>query len=510
LEAIKIPYKETENFSKIVLDYISEKKELKKFINDFPDIDSLGKQIKLKSSQKLDRVSLVSALEKQYENIDVSKQTLQNIQLLNNKQTFTITTGHQLCLFTGPLYFIYKIASAINLVQSLNKKYPKNNFVPVFWLASEDHDFEEVNSINLYREKILWETKQSGPVGRMKPHGIKLLIDEIRHVLGEGELVDRVINLFKNAYNKKNLSLATRFLVDELFSDFGVVVLDADIPILKKQLIPIIKKDVIENKFYNLIKDTADQLSQDYHIQAKVRKINFFRIKENSRERIDVASSEEDIFNNYAEYSPNVLIRPLYQELILPNLAYIGGGAEIAYWMLLRTSFVDSKIPMPLIILRNSALILSKPQAHKLNKLEIKDQQLFKNIDRLKKDYVMRNNLTISFEKELVNLNKIYDAIFLKTKDISMHSSIESMKTKNIQMFEKSENKLIKFTKDRDLIEINQIEKIMKILFPISSLQERHDNFTSYYCRYGENFIKILVQNLNPLDTNFVILKLEK
>ena len=285
MEAIKIPYKETENFSKIVLDYISEKKELKKFINDFPDIDSLGKQIKLKSSQKLDRVSLVSALEKQYENIDVSKQTLQNIQLLNNKQTFTITTGHQLCLFTGPLYFIYKIASAINLVQSLNKKYPKNNFVPVFWLASEDHDFEEVNSINLYREKILWETKQSGPVGRMKPHGIKLLIDEIRHVLGEGELVDRVINLFKNAYNKKNLSLATRFLVDELFSDFGVVVLDADIPILKKQLIPIIKKDVIENKFYNLIKDTADQLSQDYHIQAKVRKINFFRIKENQISR---------------------------------------------------------------------------------------------------------------------------------------------------------------------------------------------------------------------------------
>ena len=507
MEVIKIPYKETNHFSKLVLDYLANDPKLKSFINDFPSLDSFSTQITQKSFQNIDRIALHKVLKNQ--NLNPSKETLKNIDTIKDENTFSITTGHQLCLFTGPLYLIYKIASTINLVETLKVKFPENNFIPIFWLASEDHDFEEVSSINLFNKKIKWSTKQKGAVGKMNTTDVNVLIDQIKEVLGEsGNSVD-LISLFKKAYTNNNLAQATRIILNKLFGEYGLVIIDADSKVLKNKLIDIIKKDVLKSDLFNDINKISEEFSAHYKLQAKPREINFFRIKNNSRVRIDEKTSSNDIENNFFEYSPNVLLRPLYQELILPNLAYVGGGAEISYWMLLKQVFKNNNIVMPLLILRNSALIMTAKNQKKINQLAISSNELFNDIDLLKKQFTLRNNNNILLNDEINQLEEIYQRIKNKISDLSFQTSLESMKVKNIQMLSNTEKKIITHFKNRNIISLNKLEKIISLLFPENSLQERYDNFIPYYLNYGENFIKILVKELNPLDTNFVILNLE-
>ena len=278
MEVIKIPYKETNNhFSKLVLDYLANDPKLKSFIRSFPSLDSFTTQIIQKSSQQIDRSSLYNVLKSQ--NLNSSEKTLKNIENIKEENTFSITTGHQLCLFTGPLYLIYKIAATINLVESLKVKFPENNFIPLFWLASEDHDLDEVSSINLFNKKIKWNTNQSGAVGKMNTTEVNVLIDQIKEIFGKSENLDDLISLFKKAYTDNNLSQATRIILNKFFGDYGLVIIDADSKELKKQFIDIIKKDVLKNKFYNDINKIAEEFSKNYKVQAKARKINFFRIK---------------------------------------------------------------------------------------------------------------------------------------------------------------------------------------------------------------------------------------
>ena len=338
---------------------------------------------------------------------------------------------------------------------------------------------------------------------------VNVLIDQIKEIFGKSENLDDLISLFKKAYTDNNLSQATRIILNKFFGDYGLVIIDADSKELKKQFIDIIKKDVLKNKFYNDINKIAEEFSKNYKVQAKARKINFFRIKNNSRDRIDNPTSNDDIESNFFEYSPNVLLRPLYQELILPNLAYVGGGAEISYWMLLKQVFENNNIVMPLLILRNSALVVTHKNQQKIKKLGISCHELFNNIDLLKKQYTLRNNNDILLNNEINDLVEIYDRIKDKIDDVSFKNSLESMKVKNIQMFSNTEKKIIAYFKNRNITSLNQLEKIISLLFPENKLQERFDNFIPYYLNYGENFIKILVQELNPLDTNFVILNFE-
>ena len=212
MEVIKIPYKETNNhFSKLVLDYLANDPKLKSFIRSFPSLDSFTTQIIQKSSQQIDRSSLYNVLKSQ--NLNSSEKTLKNIENIKEENTFSITTGHQLCLFTGPLYLIYKIAATINLVESLKVKFPENNFIPLFWLASEDHDLDEVSSINLFNKKIKWNTNQSGAVGKMNTTEVNVLIDQIKEIFGKSENLDDLISLFKKAYTDNNLSQATRIIL---------------------------------------------------------------------------------------------------------------------------------------------------------------------------------------------------------------------------------------------------------------------------------------------------------
>ena len=295
----RLSYQETGRFSKLVLDYINQKESVKDFISEFPTIKNFRKQIDKKSNDFIDRELLFEVLKEQNAKIELSKSSQANLNLLKDNNTYTVTTGHQLCIFTGPLYFIYKIISTINLVNSLKSQYPSYNFVPVFWLASEDHDFDEISSINLFNKKVSWKTNQKGSVGRMKLDDFDLVLDELDDLMCNDKNYQHLREIFRNSYNKQNnLSKATRVLINQLFGSYGLLVIDGDDKKLKRKLIDVIDKDINENHFYKIISKTNKKIQKLYHKQAFVRPVNFFDISNNNRVRIENKIDKQKISNS--------------------------------------------------------------------------------------------------------------------------------------------------------------------------------------------------------------------
>ena len=144
---------------------------------------------------------------------------MDNIDLLISENTFTITTGHQLCLMTGPLYFIYKIVSTINLCIKLKEKYPKFNFIPIYWMASEDHDFDEISSFKFQDKKFQWKEDLTGPVGKLPLEKLKFTLEDFESYLGNKNEANQIRELIKNSFRnllicqRQHLSLLTNCLV---------------------------------------------------------------------------------------------------------------------------------------------------------------------------------------------------------------------------------------------------------------------------------------------------------
>ena len=254
-----ISYQTSGYFSKLMQDYLDQKSELKPLYNHFPTLENFEKQITEKAANfdNNNRIPLVETLKKQYQNIEISDSTKQNIELLALQNTFTITTGHQLNLFSGPLYFLYKIISTINLTKELKLKYPANNFVPIYWMATEDHDFEEINYFNFKGKKFRWNKESTGPVGRLSTEGLAEFFEIYSLELGSSTNANVLKKLFEEAYLKhENLADATRFLANSLFANYGLVILDADDANLKRAFIPYIKEELENQTSFKAVQET--------------------------------------------------------------------------------------------------------------------------------------------------------------------------------------------------------------------------------------------------------------
>ena len=336
-----ISYKQTGYFSKLICDYLDENEAVQLFYNNYPSLKNFEAQIEEKQQNFPDanRSILYESIKVQYGDIKASKKTIDNLIRLKEPITFTVVTGHQLNLFTGPLYFLYKIISTINLTEQLKKEYPKYNFVPIYWMATEDHDFQEINYFNFKGKKLQWNRKTTGAVGPLSTDGLQEVFETFSNELGSGKNADYLKNLFKKAYLEyDSLTKATRYLANELFGEYGLVIVDGDDVELKKLMVPYAKKDILENTAYKEVSKTTDLLkkaSDEYKLQVNPREINYFYLKEGIRERIienngsyvvndtDIRFSRDELIkemeNHPERFSPNVIARPLYQEIILPN-----------------------------------------------------------------------------------------------------------------------------------------------------------------------------------------------
>lgn len=527
-----ITYQKSGYFSKLITDYLDEQPELKSWYNRFPSIENFKAQIDEKScnfnsNDNLNRQILVAELEKQYVNFEISETTSNNIYLLNQPNSFTITTGHQLNLFTGPLYFLYKIISTINLCKELKSAYPDYHFVPVYWMATEDHDFEEINYFNFKNQKIKWNRESFGPVGRLSTAGLEDVLAVFSDELGMGDNAHYLRELFRKSYlEHANLADATRYLANELFKNEGLVIIDGDSVELKRLFIPYAKEELLNQTSFKKVSETNKEL-EHYTIQVNPREINLFYIEDNLRERIvlednkykinstkiQFSSAEmlSELENHPEKFSPNVILRPLYQEVILPNLCYIGGGGEIAYWLQLKSNFEANKVTFPILQLRNSALLCTQKQLHKIDKLGLNWQDLFsKQQDLIRTKTKQLSAFTIDFSEQKTHLKKQFEqllAIAYQT-DQSFLGAVKAQETKQVKGLENLEKRLLKAEKRVLHDQLERITLLQNELFPKQSLQERQANFAEFYIEFGPDLISKLLHQLRPLQSYFTILNL--
>ena len=519
-----VSYQNSGFFPDLIVDYLNQNIALKPLYNNFPTVENFASQINEKSLnfdfEK--RQILANSLQTQYHNFDISKTTENNIALLRDENTFTITTGHQLNLFTGPMYFLYKIVSVINLCKKLKTEYPNKNFVPIYWMATEDHDFDEINFFNFKGKKIVWNSEENGPVGRFSTDGLRAVYKAFETELGSGINAEYLKNLFQKSYlAHENLADATRFLANDLFGKYGLVIIDGDDKNLKQEFIPFVHDELIDRKSVEKVQATIDKLG-NYKIQVNPREINLFYIENGLRERIvfenqkykihntDIVFTQDEILSELhkspEKFSPNVILRPLYQEVILPNLCYVGGGGEIAYWLELKSMFDYHKITFPMLLVRNSVVIATEKQAHKTDHLNLLWQDLFLKsnllIDKKTKEL---SDIKINLETQKIMLRKQFADLYAiaEQTDKSFSGAVKAQEAKQIKGLENLEKRLLKAQKRKYHERLLQIVSLKNELFPNDGLQERTANFSMFY---DEQLIEKLIYTLKPLSQDFEIL----
>ena len=529
-----ISYQDSGYFSPLMNDYLNQKNELKSLYHRFPTLENFEEQIEEKKSNfngnfndNVKRQTLVSVLKKQYTGLNISAETLVHIELLNQPNTFTITTGHQLNLFSGPLYFLYKIISTINLTTELKAKYPDYNFVPVYWMATEDHDFEEINYFNFNGKKFHWNKDSTGPVGRLSTEGLADFLEIYALEIGSSTNANAIKKLFEDSYlQHDNLADATRYLANALFGTHGLVIIDADHQDLKRSFIPYIKDELLHQTSFKAVTETIEKI-KDYFVQVNPREINLFYIEDNLRERIIF---ENDIYkvnntkieftqteiltlleNNPEKFSPNVIMRPLYQEVILPNLCYIGGGGEIAYWFELKSFFAAAKVTFPILLLRNSVLLATEKQNKKIDKLNLTWSDLFSKRAALVNRITQKlSDFPIDFTEQKEVLRKQFETLLelANHTDKSFLGAVKAQEVKQTKGLETLEKRLLIAQKRKFHDELQRIIELQNELFPNQSLQERQTNFSEFYLKNGESLIPQLMSQLKSLEQSFSIVTL--
>jgi len=523
----KIAYRMTGFFSALVTDYLDNDPSLSGLYAHRPDLEGIKNAMANRAAYQCDRKLLVEQLRKQYAGLADAEKANAQIDLLQNENTFTVCTAHQPNLFTGHLYFIYKIVQAVKLAAELSAAFPENHFIPVFYMGSEDADLDELGHIYLGGERYVWETSQTGAVGRMKvDKDLIRLIDNSSGQLTVHPFGTDIVEMLKSAYQEgRSIEQATFHLLHALFAENGLIVLLPDNKVLKSVFIPVAEKELLSSFSHRAVAETIAAFPKKYKVQAGGRDINLFYLSENSRERIVAENSQfkiqnskwvfeetaivEELHSHPDRFSPNVILRPVFQEMILPNVAFIGGGGELAYWLELKKVFEAVGVPFPVLLLRNSFLIVEQKYAALAGKMQIPLSGLFKTTHVLMNEIALRDSAEkLSLGKEKKELVDYYTRLetLAGAVDPTLKAHVQALQVKAIKKTEALEKKMLRAAKRKMEVQSGQLRALKNGLFPSGQLQERMDNFLPYYAKWGPSFLNLVHTHSMGMEQQFTVI----
>ena len=526
-----IAYQDTGYFTPIVADYLSGNQKLLPFLQHSANWQGLAASIESRKQSPVNRALLVEVLTQQYASLHLTTRLSQNLALLKQENTFTVTTAHQPNIFTGPLYFIYKCMHAIRLAESLQEQFPDNHFVPVYYMGSEDADLEEIGELTVGGIKLAWNTPQTGAVGRMKVD--QALLDLITQMEGQTGVLPfgkELSDLWRSCFTKgKTISQAMLEMVHHLMGDKGLVVLIPDNPALKSVFTPIVLKELFTQFSHSLVEATNQQLAKYYKVQAAGRNINLFYLIDDKRERIEIQGNHwvvpalgiqftqqemEETCTQYPErFSANVILRGLFQEMILPNVAFIGGGGELAYWLELKQIFTEVRVPFPVLLLRNSFVFVNKTQAEKWIATGFPIPALFKTPENLIQQLAKENaGETLYLTAEIERLTQLYQQIYNQAigVDKSLSEHVNALKNAAIEKLQSLEKKMLRAEKRKYAESEYRIQQIRSHIFPNNQLQERVENMALWYATWGKEWLEVIYQHSQPIAADFRIIILSE
>lgn len=520
-----VPIFSTGKFSKLMEDYVGEKPELRPLYNRPHKPESYLAQIAEKKTHKLNRKVLVEVLNDQYKDYDLINDypvVYDEIEALLDDNVFTVTTGHQLCLMTGPLYFIYKIINTIRLSEELSER-EKVHTIPVFWMATEDHDFEEVNHLWYGDLKYEWKRDSGNAVGRMTTDGVEEVIEQLRNVVNMNTSTEEFLALCERCYRPgRTLADATRELATALFGELGLLVIDADDARLKAQAIDIFKTDLVENHHPELLEASAKVLEDEHFTQVNPREVNLFYLDDSARYRIERNGDDfisvdgpytwtqseiiEELNQRPERFSPNVILRPIYQEVILPNLTYIGGGGELAYWLQLKPMFDYHKVPFPILRLRNSIGFIRRKYWHKMESLGLALEDICKPVFEQRRAYFSEK---LSLNGEIGEIQQKAEDLFKEMEalaervDVTLKGTAEAYNARQSHLIENFEKKILRAVQRREGEITRMFDEIHGEIFPSGSLQERRDSWITILERFGDEAFEMLRFEIDPFEHEF-------
>ena len=527
-----LPYSATERFSPLVLDLLANDPGLREHYTYRPTLEGLMEAASSRTFSHEARSTLCHVLQRQYRDVPMHAHVQANLERLAQDDCLTITTGHQLCLFGGPLYVPFKILNIVRLAERLTQErsaLQRNGkpVVPVFWMATEDHDRAEIDHTWINGKKVVWTGETGGAVGPMLLVGIESVVEEAVRLLGAGEHAQAMAELIRDCYRPQyTLAQATRLFVNSLFGRFGVICLDGDDPELKRLFIPAMQEELINQVAQRSVSYANEKLQDRYKVQAHAREINLFYLTPKKRSRIETDGDRFTVLdggptftldellnelNSHPErFSPNVLLRPVYQETVLPNVGCVGGGGELAYWLQLRWLFQGLQVPMPATLLRTSAAFISEKHLRQWKELGLSLEELFAPMsDVASMAAAGQATFDTGILAEQDDLKAFYDALLerAKTIDPGLKGSVEARRARSMHGLDRIGKGFLRAAKREQSTALGRIENIHAAVFPGGGLQERRENILPDLAAFGPNYLDELLRILDPLANVFTVVE---
>ena len=522
----RVPYAATHRFAPIVLDHLAGAPSVVEHRTWPPDRAGVHAAAEVRSFDAGSRAVLCAAIERQYEGIAMGGAVREGLLRLASPDTLTVTTGHQLCLFTGPLYLPFKLLNTVRLARTLSNDLGRP-VVPVFWMATEDHDRAEIDHAWLSGTRVHWPGKASGAVGRLPLTGIEAAVEQAVSLLGPGAHAPALAELLRDCYRPdRTLAQATRAFIHALFGRFGILCLDGDDAALKQLFQPVMRDELLNQVGQRTVAYANARLGPQHSVQAHARGINLFHLAPGHRRRIELDGSIYRVLDggprwdldqllatleqHPEEFSPNVLLRPVFQETILPNIAYIGGGGELAYWLQLRWLFQAMGVPMPAVLLRTSAGFLSHKALMRWNAMGLSVEDLFSPLDAVKARVAIRDaGFDTSVEEERAVLTKFYHDLAERAAaaDPTLRGAVEARAKAGLKGLDRIGRGLVRAAKRREQVSLQRMEAVHAEFFPGGGLQERRDNILPLLAARGEGLLDELLELLDPLDARFTLIE---
>lgn len=514
-----LSFRESGQFANRDIAYAEAEPTLLAFAAAAPTLEAFAKTISARRDQAVDRQALVEVVTTQYQTYKVTPPAA--LARLAESNTFTVVTAHQASLFLGPLYYVYKILSAVSLARQLNDRYPDTHVVPVFVLGAEDHDLEEIDHTFIESTRIHWDAQQNGATGAMQLDGISTALDEVAAALGDSYAAQQVVSILRKTYcADRSLGVATAAFVAELFVDYGVVVVNLNDRRFKQAFAQDIAREILGQESRALVEATQTELhAAGFAAQAYVREINFFYLQDGRRDRIErdtegfrivdtrlhfsEAEMCAEIEAHPERFSPNVVMRPLLQERCLPNLAYVGGGGELAYWLERRRQFAHFGLPFPILVRRDSAWWIEATAVRRLDKLGLRPADLLGDPDALLRRYVKHHHeCDLNFATVSAQINGLLTDV--SERAASVDPTLRQRPLATAAYVENRladlETRLVRLLKRKHEREVTLIRSLAQDLVPNGGLQERRESFLPLYVRYGKAFFDVLLEHFDPLD----------
>lgn len=516
----------------IFLDYLYEFEKVEKYFNkNFRDVDEYPVFLsELANYNRPHRDAVINIIKKQYQNLNASKQTEVNLELLSSKKTLAVVTGQQLGIFGGPMYTFYKTITAIKLCRSLKEKFEGYNFVPVFWLEGDDHDLDEVSSLNIIDKSnelkvlkfgdALEEGTNKGSVGHIKlTEDIRKFINEFNDETRDSDFKEDLMNRLNTSYNEDaTFNSAFRSLIFDIFDEYGLIIFNPQEIEIKRIL-----KDIFKNELENFREHTdvlvekSAELEEEYHAQVKVKPINLFASEKDGRFLIEPVDenyrlkgkrktlTKDELFEWLErapeDFSPNVLLRPICQDYLLPTAFYIAGPGEISYFAQVTPLYGFFNVPQPYIYPRGSATIVEKNITNVLEKYNLKYTDLFFDEKELI-EKVIGSLSEAKIDDDILEAKKLIEEKIIKIREnfLQIDQTLGDVTDKSLERINQTLDQLMQKAKKAEErnheTAIRQVTKARNLFYPNNNLQERELNFTYIVNKYGIEMLKWILEEL--------------